>query len=109
MRVFTAIPDEGVQSILGSPACPAGGTTYGSVFIVNADSKRSLKGALAGNELMAHEYVHAEQWAMFGWGFAPAYGAAEGLNLSAAGSGGWNVFERLADERNDVYRGCNYG
>ncbi len=59
---------------------------------------------------MPHEYVHAELWATLGWGFAPTYGAAQGLNVLAGDTeGGCNLFERLADEGNDIYGGCNYG
>lgn len=57
---------------LGGGLSRGGGTTYGSMFLINTDE--GYHGSTFGDlDLERHEQVHAQQWAQGGWGFGEAY------------------------------------
>jgi len=57
---------------LGGGMSQGGGTTYGSMFLINTDAGQH--GSTFGDpDLERHEQTHAQQWAQGGWDFGGAY------------------------------------
>jgi hypothetical protein len=57
---------------LGGGLSRGGGTTYGSMFLVNTDQGET-RTTFGDPSLERHEQTHAQQWAQAGWDFGPNY------------------------------------
>lgn len=99
-----------------------GGTTYGSMFLLNTDVGQG-RSTFGDRELERHEQTHAQQWAQWSWNFGGIYinewlgdyGDSIWHLWQWGGRGGgqpyapecFNVYERAANFPRGHYSQCN--